>query len=83
MLAEEPLYRVFASARSLQSIAALKEDGIETVQLDVTKEDSIAAAVAHVIDTAGVTLPKQPLPSCASDLDSMLDIGCHRLQHIY
>ena len=57
----EPLYRVFASARSLKSIAALKEDGIETVELDVTKADSISSAVAHIIETAGACPPKQRL----------------------
>ena len=55
---------MFASARSLKSIAKLKDDGIETVQLDVTQAESIAAAVAHVVDTAGACWPQQPLPCC-------------------
>lgn len=45
--------RVFASARRLESMAGLAEVGIDLVQLDVTSEESIKAAVDHVISTAG------------------------------
>ena len=57
--AGEPLYKVFASARKLASIAALEQDGIATVQLDVTKTDSITNAVAHVLKAAGSSLYRQ------------------------
>lgn len=46
------LWRVFASARKLESLLKLKEDGIETVQLDVTKQESVDAAIAAVLKAA-------------------------------
>ncbi|KAL6761503.1 hypothetical protein V8C86DRAFT_2534736 [Haematococcus lacustris] len=44
---------VFATARSMQSMAALKPLGIHTLQLDVTRSADIKAAVATVIQQAG------------------------------
>lgn len=46
-------HRVFASARRLESIADLAAQGIETLQLDVTRFDSIAGAVNAVLERAG------------------------------
>ena len=39
---------VYASGRTLESIVDLEEAGCQTLQLDVTDEDSIAAAVAAI-----------------------------------
>lgn len=41
-------YRVFASARNPSKLTHVEAAGIETVQLDVTSEESIAAAAAAV-----------------------------------
>jgi NAD(P)-dependent dehydrogenase (short-subunit alcohol dehydrogenase family) len=41
-------WTVYASARRLDSIAPLKEDGCETLELDVTDEQSMAAAVERI-----------------------------------
>jgi NAD(P)-dependent dehydrogenase (short-subunit alcohol dehydrogenase family) len=41
-------WTVYATARRLDSIAALKEDGCETLELDVTDERSMLAAVERV-----------------------------------
>jgi len=45
--------RVFASARNVSKLSELKEEGIDVVQLDITKDDSIEKAVAEVIRKAG------------------------------
>jgi NAD(P)-dependent dehydrogenase (short-subunit alcohol dehydrogenase family) len=45
--------RVYASARSAESIADLAERGCETVALDVLDEDSMRAAVARVEEAEG------------------------------
>ncbi|KAG2484490.1 hypothetical protein HYH03_016721 [Edaphochlamys debaryana] len=44
---------VYASARRLESLQPLAAAGIRTVQLDVTKPDSIKAAVEAVVKEAG------------------------------
>lgn len=43
------LWRVFATALTLEMIQNLKEDGFDTVQLDVTQQDSVDAAFAHIL----------------------------------
>ncbi|KAL2853558.1 hypothetical protein BJX68DRAFT_274754 [Aspergillus pseudodeflectus] len=48
--------RVFATARSLKSIANLAESGIETLALDVTDPESIAAVKAEISQRTGGTL---------------------------
>lgn len=45
--------RVFASARNVDSMANLKAKGIETVQLDITRDESMQAAVDLIISKAG------------------------------
>jgi NAD(P)-dependent dehydrogenase (short-subunit alcohol dehydrogenase family) len=45
--------RVFASARKLEALADLQEQGIECVQLDVTSEQSVREAVEAVLQAAG------------------------------
>jgi 1-acylglycerone phosphate reductase len=45
--------RVFATARKLESMSQLSEQGIDTLQLDVTSEESIQAAVAEVVSITG------------------------------
>eukprot|EP00271_Cylindrocystis_brebissonii_P015453 TRINITY_DN38351_c0_g1_i1.p1 TRINITY_DN38351_c0_g1~~TRINITY_DN38351_c0_g1_i1.p1 ORF type:complete len:284 (-),score=49.62 TRINITY_DN38351_c0_g1_i1:1102-1953(-) len=44
---------VFATARRMESMSALKERGMETLILDVTSQDSITEGVATVIEKAG------------------------------
>ncbi len=46
-------WKVYASARRPESIAALKEDGCETLALDVTDEQSMRAAVDTVEQAEG------------------------------
>jgi 1-acylglycerone phosphate reductase len=48
--------RVFATARSLKSIANLAESGIETLALDVTDRESIAAVKTEISKRTGGTL---------------------------
>ncbi|KAF2850854.1 NAD(P)-binding protein [Plenodomus tracheiphilus IPT5] len=45
--------RVFATARSLKSLAGLEEKGIETLTLDVTSAESIAALKAEITTRTG------------------------------
>ena len=46
-------HRVFATGRNLTKLETLSKAGIETIVLDVTSPDSIAAAVASVSSTLG------------------------------
>jgi 1-acylglycerone phosphate reductase len=46
-------FRVFATARSLKSITNLEEKGVETLALDVTSGESIAALKAEIIKRTG------------------------------
>ncbi|KAM0234093.1 hypothetical protein ACHAP5_010153 [Fusarium lateritium] len=46
-------FRVFATARSLKSITNLAEKGIETLTLDVTSRESIAALKAEISKRTG------------------------------
>ncbi|KAI9158183.1 NADPH-dependent 1-acyldihydroxyacetone phosphate reductase [Paramyrothecium foliicola] len=46
-------FRVFATARSLTSIASLQEKGIETLTLDVTQPHSISALKAEISKRTG------------------------------
>lgn len=45
--------RVFATARSLKSLAGLEEKGIETLTLDVTSAESIAALKTDITARTG------------------------------
>jgi len=46
-------FRVFATARSISKIEALTSKGIETLELDVSKPESIAAAQEDVKKLTG------------------------------
>ncbi|KAG8170152.1 hypothetical protein KVR01_000897 [Diaporthe batatas] len=46
-------WRVFASARNLSKLKLAEEAGIETLKLDITSEESIAACVAAVQELTG------------------------------
>ncbi|KAL4435641.1 hypothetical protein ABPG77_002604 [Micractinium sp. CCAP 211/92] len=48
-----PAYQVYASARSKDSLKELEAEGIRTVQLDVTSQKSVDAAVKKVVQEAG------------------------------
>lgn len=45
--------QVFATARSTKSLAGLEERGIETLALDVTSTESIAALKAEITKRTG------------------------------
>ena len=49
-------YRVFATARSLPSMATLHDAGIECFEMDVTNIDALKAAEDHVSNKTGGTL---------------------------
>ena len=49
-------WRVFASARNMSKLGQVEAAGIETVQLDVTSEESIAGCVAAVRALSGGSL---------------------------
>ncbi len=49
-------WRVFATARKAEDIAALQADGIEAFHLDYTEPDSIAALVDSILALTGGTL---------------------------
>lgn len=49
-------WRVFATARKAEDIAALQADGIEAFHLDYTEPDSISALVDSIIALTGGTL---------------------------
>ncbi|EGG17352.1 hypothetical protein DFA_08347 [Cavenderia fasciculata] len=46
-------YKVYASARNLDSIRSLESEGFEIIQLDVTKLESIKSAVQSIIEKEG------------------------------
>ncbi len=46
-------HRVFATARRAETLEGLRGDGIDTLALDVTRPESVAAAVAAVAEKAG------------------------------
>jgi NADP-dependent 3-hydroxy acid dehydrogenase YdfG len=46
-------WSVYATARRLESVEHLQQDGCKTLQLDVTDESSMQAAVAHVQQAEG------------------------------
>ena len=46
-------YRVYAAARRVDKMNELKADGIRTIELDITDEESIADAVKEIIATEG------------------------------
>jgi 1-acylglycerone phosphate reductase len=46
-------FRVFATARSLKSITNLEEKGVETLILDVTSRESIAALKTEISKRTG------------------------------
>ncbi|CAI5506958.1 unnamed protein product [Closterium sp. Naga37s-1] len=55
-LAEEYARRgakVFATARQVEALAGLQEQGVSTVKLDVTNEDDIKSAVDVIVKSAG------------------------------
>ncbi|MEJ2644883.1 MAG: SDR family NAD(P)-dependent oxidoreductase [Gammaproteobacteria bacterium] len=49
-------YRVFATARRTADVARLCEEGLESVQLDLTDAASIHAAVGQILERTGGTL---------------------------
>jgi NAD(P)-dependent dehydrogenase (short-subunit alcohol dehydrogenase family) len=49
-------YRVFATARRTADVARLCEEGLESVQLDLTDSASIHAAVGQILERTGGTL---------------------------
>lgn len=46
-------YRVFASARKAEDVARLRDEGLETVRLDLDDDASIAEALTNVLDATG------------------------------
>jgi NAD(P)-dependent dehydrogenase (short-subunit alcohol dehydrogenase family) len=46
-------HKVFAAGRNREALRAVERDGIEGVELDVTSNDSIGAAFAHVQERTG------------------------------
>ncbi|MBN2895238.1 MAG: SDR family oxidoreductase [Campylobacterales bacterium] len=46
-------YRVFATARKLEDVARLEREGLEALQLDVTDEASIDAALEEILRRSG------------------------------
>ncbi len=49
-------YRVFATARNIQDVMRLKEEGLEALMLDVRDEASMEEALAEVLKRTGGTL---------------------------
>ncbi|PHH80579.1 hypothetical protein CDD80_838 [Ophiocordyceps camponoti-rufipedis] len=49
-------WRVLASGRNMAKLKQVEAAGLETVQLDTTSDESIAAAVSHVRDLTGGSL---------------------------
>ncbi len=50
---QERGYRVFATARRAESVEALNNEGLESLQLDLDDSDSIRAAVDEVLERSG------------------------------
>lgn len=46
-------YRVFATARRAESVAALSNEGLESLQLDLDDSESIKSAVAIILERTG------------------------------
>lgn len=75
-------WRVFASARNLAKMTAVKAAGIECIQMDVNSEESIAAAVEQVEKKTGGALDGlvnnagggYSMPIIHADLDATRDL---------
>lgn len=50
---QERGYRVFATARRAESVEALNNEGLESLQLDLDDSESIRAAVDEILDRTG------------------------------
>lgn len=65
------VWRVFASARDINSIRNLADDGLEVIQLDVTQKASVENAIAQVIAKANTI----DLVICNAGKVSLLFVG--------
>ena len=54
--AEFPGFRVFAASRKLETMEELTKEGIETVVLDITSDESIASAKDEISKRTGGSL---------------------------
>lgn len=50
---QEQGYQVFATARQLTDVEALKSDGLTSLQLDLNSSESIQQALNHVLESTG------------------------------
>ncbi len=53
---QEDGYRVFATARKIEDVTRLREEGLESYQLDLDDSESIKAALDTVLEQTGGTL---------------------------
>ncbi|WOO79829.1 NADPH-dependent 1-acyldihydroxyacetone phosphate reductase [Vanrija pseudolonga] len=75
-------FRVFASARKLSTMDALKAEGLDTIELDVVSADSIVAALAHITAEAG-RLDVLVNNAGISGLAPLLDTDIARMKALY
>lgn len=54
--AELPGFRVFAASRKLETMEELAKEGIETLVLDITSDESIASAKDEIAKRTGGSL---------------------------
>lgn len=76
-------WRVFASARNASRLKEAEAVGIETVQLDVTSQDSIAACVQHIKEQTGGSLDALLNNAGAVYFMPIMDVDVRKAKEIY
>ncbi|XXH04741.1 hypothetical protein Hte_011163 [Hypoxylon texense] len=76
-------WRVFASARNMAKLKQVETAGIETVQLDVSSEESIASAVSAVKKLTGGSLDALVNNAGAAYNMPLMDVGIEKVRSLF
>ena len=76
-------WRVFASARNPERLKQVEAAGIETVQLDVTDDESITAAVSRIKELTGGSLDALVNNAGAGYTMPLMDVNISRARRLY
>ncbi|WVQ77982.1 hypothetical protein IAT38_000063 [Cryptococcus sp. DSM 104549] len=76
-------WRVFATARKVETMEGLKKEGCDLLEIDVTSEKSVKAAVAQVEFETGGRLDLLVNNAGVACLAPLLDLDVSRMQDMY